>query len=152
MTLYTFLTLFFPLLLVCTDNKVNGTTVENQYHVNGGLNNGNCKQQELKEASQMDILRRGCSDQPNINEIDSHWSDTTKDSRPASPTTQALMCDEQETTFGNDYRCSFPSVSCDQDISEINAAQENLVLTGLREYLRVIITRGKINGEPVLHS
>jgi len=127
------------------DNKVNGTTVENQYHVNGGLNNGNCKQQELKEASQMDILRRGCSDQPNINEIDSHWSDTAKDSRPASPTTQALMCDEQGTTFGNDYRCSFPSVSCDQDISEINAAQENLVLTGLREYLRVIITRGKIN-------
>jgi len=127
------------------DNKVNGTTAENQFHVNGGLSNGNCKQQELKEASQMDILRRGCSDQPNINEIDSHWSDTTKDSRPASPTTQALMCDEQETTFGNDYRCSFPSVSCDQDISEINAAQENLVLTGLREYLRVIITRGKIN-------
>jgi len=127
------------------DNKVNGTTVENQYHVNGGLNNGNCKQQELKEASQMDILRRGCSDQPNINEIDSHWSDTAKDSRPASPTTQALMCDEQGTTFGNDYRCSFPSVSCDQDTSEINAAQENLVLTGLREYLRVIITRGKIN-------
>ena len=129
---------------------MNGTTAENQFHVNGGLSNGNCKQQELKEASQMDILRRGCSDQPNINEIDFHWSDTTKDSRPASPTTQALMCDEQETTFGNDYRCSFPSVSCDQDISEINAAQENLVLTGLREYLRVIITRGKINGETVL--
>ncbi|CAN6237823.1 unnamed protein product [Urochloa humidicola] len=123
---------------------VDGTTVENGFDVNGGLTNGNCKHQELKEASQVDILR-GCSDPPNINEMDSLWCDTAKDSRPASPTTQALMCDEQDTTFGNDYRSSFPSVSCDQDISEINAAQENLVLTGLREYLRVIITRGKIN-------
>ncbi|CAL5022652.1 unnamed protein product [Urochloa decumbens] len=130
-----------------TDNKVDGTAVENGFDVNGGLSNGNCKQQELKEASQVDILRRGCSDPPNINEMDSHWCETAKDSRPASPTTQALMCDEQDTTFGNDYRSSFPSVSCDQDISEINAAQENLVLTGLREYLRVIITRGKINAE-----
>ncbi|CAN6243903.1 unnamed protein product [Urochloa humidicola] len=127
------------------DNKVDGTAVENGFDVNGELSNGNCKRQELKEASQVDILRRGCSDPPNINEMDSHWCDTAKDSRPASPTTQALMCDEQDTTFGNDYRSSFPSVSCDQDISEINAAQENLVLTGLREYLRVIITRGQIN-------
>uniref|UniRef100_A0A0A9CS27 Uncharacterized protein n=1 Tax=Arundo donax TaxID=35708 RepID=A0A0A9CS27_ARUDO len=82
---------------------------------------------------------------PNINETDSHWSDTSKDSRPASPTTQALMCDEQDTAFGNDYRSSFPSISCDQDISEINVAQENLVLTQLRDYLRLITTRGKIN-------
>lgn len=129
---------------------MDGTTVEKEFSVNGELRNGNCKQQELSEASQMDILTRECSDPPNSNEMDSHWSDTAKDSRPASPTTQALMCDEQDTTFGNDYRSSFPSVSCDQDISEINAAQENLVLTGLREYLRVIITRGKINGELVL--
>lgn len=128
-----------------TDNKVDGTTVEKEFHVNGELSNGNCKQQQLSEASRMDILTRGCSDPPNSNEMDSHWSDTAKDSRPASPTTQALMCDEQDTSFGNDYRSSYPSVSCDQDISEINAAQENLVLTGLREYLRVIITRGKIN-------
>ncbi|CAN6231230.1 unnamed protein product [Urochloa humidicola] len=127
------------------DDKVDGTAVENGFDVNGELSNGNCKWQELKEASQIDILRRGCSDPPNINEMDSPWCDTAKDSRPASPTTQALMCDEQDTTFGNDYRSSFPSVSCDQDISEISAAQENLVLTGLREYLRVIITRGKIN-------
>lgn len=124
--------------------------MEKEFHVNGELSNGNCKQQQLSEASRMDILTRGCSDPPNSNEMDSHWSDTAKDSRPASPTTQALMCDEQDTTFGNDYRSSYPSVSCDQDISEINAAQENLVLTGLREYLRVIITRGKINGELVL--
>lgn len=139
-------------MLVFTENKVDETTAEKESHVNGGLSNGNCNQQGLKEASQMDILRRDCSDPPNINEMDSHWSDVAKDSRPASPTTQALMCDEQYTTFGNDYRSSFPSVSCDQDISEVNAAQENLVLTGLREYLRVIITRGrgKINGESVL--
>lgn len=137
-------------MLVFTANKVDETAVDKESHVIGGLSNGYCKQQGLKETSQMDILRRDCSDPPNINEMDSHWSDVAKDSRPASPTTQALMCDEQDTSFGNDYRSSFPSVSCDQDISEVNAAQENLVLTGLREYLRVIITRGKINGELVL--
>ncbi|XP_062223540.1 protein tesmin/TSO1-like CXC 5 [Phragmites australis] len=126
------------------DSKVDETGAEKAFHANG-LGNGNCKQQDLKEASPMDILSEACSDQPNINEMGSHWSDTTKNSRPASPATQALMCDEQDTTFGNDYRSSFPSILCDQDISEINAVQENLVLTRLREYLRVIITRGKIN-------
>ncbi|WVZ76927.1 hypothetical protein U9M48_024845 [Paspalum notatum var. saurae] len=125
------------------DNKVDGIAADKEFHLDNGLSNGNCKQQDLKEASEN--LSKGFSDQLNISEIDSHWPDTSKVSRPASPTTQALMCDEQDTTFGNDFRSSFPSISCDQDISEINAAQENLVLTGLREYLRVIITRGKIN-------
>ncbi|KAL6888116.1 hypothetical protein ACP4OV_009142 [Aristida adscensionis] len=127
------------------DNKVDETVAEKELHTNDGLSNGNRKQEHLTEAFQMNILSKSCSGQSTTNEMDSHWSDTSKDSRPASPATQALMCDEQDTTFGNDYKSSFPSISCDQDISEINAVQENLVLTGLREYLRVIITRGKIN-------
>jgi hypothetical protein len=158
----------FFLLLVFTDDETDLIAEEKGSQSNNGLSNGNCKQQDFKEASSMVILSEGCSDQPNIDETGSHRSKTSDFSRPASPTTQALMCDEQDatfgnepaspttqalmceeqnTTFGNDYRSSFPLVSCDQDISEINAAQENLVLTGLREYLRVIITRGKINGE-----
>lgn len=161
------------LVMVCrmaaatiADDETDLIAEEKGSQSNNGLSNGNCKQQDFKEASSMVILSEGCSDQPNIDETGSHRSKTSDFSRPASPTTQALMCDEQDatfgnepaspttqalmceeqnTTFGNDYRSSFPLVSCDQDISEINAAQENLVLTGLREYLRVIITRGKIN-------
>lgn len=121
------------------------TVAEKEFHLDNVLSIGNCKQLDLKEASLLENLSKGFGDQPNTSELSSHWPDTSKVSRPASPTTQALMCDEQDTTFGNDYRNSFPSISCDQDFSEINAAQENLVLTGLREYLRVIITRGKIN-------
>ncbi|EEC80527.1 hypothetical protein OsI_22807 [Oryza sativa Indica Group] len=69
-----------------------------------------------------------------------------EDSRPASPGTQALMCDEQGSTFGTDYRISFPVALHDQDTSELNAQQEKAVLTGFRDYLRTVITRGKING------
>jgi hypothetical protein len=68
-----------------------------------------------------------------------------EDSRPASPGTQALMCDEQDSTFGTDYRISFPVALHDQDTSELNAQQEKAVLTGFRDYLRTVITRGKIN-------
>ncbi|XP_006656939.2 protein tesmin/TSO1-like CXC 7 isoform X2 [Oryza brachyantha] len=68
-----------------------------------------------------------------------------EDSRPASPGTQALMCDEQGSTFGTDYRSSFPVALHDQYTSELNALQEKAVLTGFRDYLRTLITRGKIN-------
>ncbi|KAG0532728.1 hypothetical protein BDA96_04G131900 [Sorghum bicolor] len=160
---------------------------EKGFQSNNGLSNGNCKQQDFKETSSIDILSKGCSHQPNINEMGFHWSETSNVSRPASPTTQSLMCDEQNTTFGNepaspttqalmceeqnttfgnepaspttqalmceeqnttfgnDYKSSFPLVSRGQDISEINAVQENLVLTGLRQYLCTIIRRGRTN-------
>jgi hypothetical protein len=184
--------LIFFLLLVFTDNEIDLIAEEKGFQSNNRLSNGNCKQQDFKEASSMDILSKGCSHQPNINEMGSHWSETLNVSRPASPTTQALMCDEQNITFGNepaspttqalmceeqnttfgnepaspttqalmceeqnticgnDYRSSFPLVSRDQDTSEINAVQENLVLTGLRQYLCAIIRRGGTNGESLI--
>ena len=166
-----FLTFFFLLLVFTDNNEIDLIAEEKGFQSNNGLSNGNCKQQDFKEASSMDILSKGCSHQPNINEMGSHWSETSNVSRPASPTTQALMCDEQNTTFGNepaspttqalmceeqnttfgnDYRSSFPLVSRDQDISEINAVQENLVLTGLRQYLCTIIRRGRTNGESLI--
>jgi len=90
-------------LLVFTDNnEIDLIAEEKGFQSNNGLNNGNCKQQDFKEASSMDILSKGCSHQPNINEMGSHWSETSNVSRPASPTTQALMCDEQNTTFANE--------------------------------------------------
>ncbi|CAM0945877.1 unnamed protein product [Alopecurus aequalis] len=124
------------------DNKVD----EKEFHTSSGLQNGKSKMQNSKEASPTDTHSKAYTDQQNVNEFKFDISDDSRDSGPASPGTQALMCDEQDTTFGNDiYRSSFMETSCDQDISEINVVQENIVLTGLRDYLRVLITRGKIN-------
>lgn len=76
-----------------------------------------------------------------------HCSNAQEDSRPASPGTRALLCDEQDLTFGTAYRSSIPVALHDQDISELHAAQENAVLREFRNWLRLIIARGKVNGE-----
>ncbi|CAN6163935.1 unnamed protein product [Urochloa humidicola] len=73
--------------------------------------------------------------------------DTQEDSRPASPGTRALLCDEQDLTFGTAYRSSIPVALHDQDISELQTAQENAVLREFRNYLRLIIARGQVNEE-----
>ena len=74
-------------------------------------------------------------------------SNTQEDSMPASPGTRALLCDEQDLTFGTAYRSSIPVALHDQDISELQTAQENAVLREFRNYLRLIIARGQVNGE-----
>uniref|UniRef100_A0A0D9YQC4 CRC domain-containing protein n=1 Tax=Oryza glumipatula TaxID=40148 RepID=A0A0D9YQC4_9ORYZ len=126
-------------------NKVE-MQAEKQYQTNDEINNDKTKEQNLKEASLKDIQNKACIDRQNINGTEPHLANSFKDSRPASPGTQALMCDEMDTTFGNeDYRSPFVVPSRDQDISELNADQERIVLTGLRDYLRVLITRGNIN-------
>ena len=78
-----------------------------------------------------------------------HCSDTQEDARPASPGTEALLCDEQDLTFCTAHRSPIPVALHDRDISELHAAQENAVLKEFRNYLRLIIARGKINGELV---
>lgn len=134
-------------MLIFAGNKVE-MQAEKQYQTNDEINNDKTKEQNLKEASLKDIQNKACIDRQNINGTEPHLANSFKDSRPASPGTQALMCDEMDTTFGNeDYRSPFVVPSCDQDISELNADQERIVLTGLRDYLRVLITRGNINGE-----
>ena len=80
-------------------------------------------------------------------ECGSYCSNTQVDSRPASPGTRALLCDEQDLTFGTAYRSSIPVALHDQDISELQTAQENAVLRAFRNYLRLIIARGQVNGE-----
>ncbi|CAL5038707.1 unnamed protein product [Urochloa decumbens] len=82
----------------------------------------------------------------NVTQIDQQ-SNTQEDSRPASPGTRALLCDEQDLTFGTAYRSSIPVALHDQDISELQTAQENAVLREFRNYLRLIIARGQVNEE-----
>ncbi|XP_050124041.1 protein tesmin/TSO1-like CXC 5 isoform X2 [Malus sylvestris] len=76
-----------------------------------------------------------------------------QDSRPMSPGTLALMCDEQDKMFmeaglpngaGTDNP-SMPQKST-QDIgfTEVYVEQERLVLTGFRDCLNHLITRGSI--------
>lgn len=86
-------------------------------------------------------------DQQIVDDSRLHCSDTQDDARPASPGTQALLCDEQDLTFGTVHRSSIPVAMHDQVISELHAAQESAVLKELRNNLRLIIARGKLNAE-----
>nr|CAB3470542.1 unnamed protein product [Digitaria exilis] len=76
-----------------------------------------------------------------------YCSDAQEDYRPSSPGTRALLCDEQDLTFGTAYRSSISVALHDQDISELHAAQENAVLREFRNCLQLIIARGRANGE-----
>jgi hypothetical protein len=109
------------------------------------VNSGGNTEEVRKHASGLDNVT--VADQQNAGKFGSHCSNTQEDCRPASPRTQALMCDEQDLTFGTDCRSSFPLVLPDQDISKLHISQENAVLREFRNYLRRIITRGQVNGE-----
>uniref|UniRef100_A0ACD6A0N7 Uncharacterized protein n=1 Tax=Avena sativa TaxID=4498 RepID=A0ACD6A0N7_AVESA len=130
--------------LTIADNKVE-MEVENGIYTNADLNTDKIKSQEVQKAvvRQPDVAT--CIDQRNGGDPESPCVNTQEDSRPASPGTQALMCYEQGTTFGTDYSSSFPGALHDQDTPELDALQEKTVLTGFRDYLRLLITRGKIN-------
>ncbi|XP_008220055.1 PREDICTED: protein tesmin/TSO1-like CXC 5 [Prunus mume] len=76
-----------------------------------------------------------------------------QNSRPMSPGTLALMCDEQDKMFmaaglPNGVGSSSPSMTQNstQEIgcTEVYAEQERLVLTGFRDFLNHLITRGSI--------
>jgi hypothetical protein len=120
--------------------------VENGIYTNADLNTDKTKSQEVQKAviCQPDVAT--CIDQRNGGAFEVPCANTQEDSRPDSPGTQALMCYEQGTTFGTDYS-SFPVPLHDQDTPELDALQEKTVLTGIRDYLRLLITRGKTNGE-----
>ncbi|XP_062179100.1 protein tesmin/TSO1-like CXC 7 isoform X2 [Phragmites australis] len=127
------------------DNKVE-MEVDKEICKNIVLNfDENKKEVQKAAASQIDNLTN--IDQQNPGDLGPHSSNTQEDSRPASPGTQALMCDEQDLTFGTDYRSSVPIPLHDQVISELHSVQENAVLREFRNYLRLIITRGKVNEE-----
>uniref|UniRef100_A0ACD5WUE0 Uncharacterized protein n=1 Tax=Avena sativa TaxID=4498 RepID=A0ACD5WUE0_AVESA len=131
--------------LTIADNKVE-MEVEKGIYTNADLNTDRIKSQEVQKSvvRQPDVAT--CVDQRNGGDFESPCVNTQEDSRPASPGTQALMCYEEGTTFGTDYRSSFPGALHDQDTPELDTLQEKTVLTGFRDYLRLLITRGKING------
>ncbi|XP_066370068.1 protein tesmin/TSO1-like CXC 5 isoform X1 [Miscanthus floridulus] len=102
---------------------------------------------EVQKAALSQLGKVTNIDQQIVDDSRLHCSDTQEDARPASPGTQALLCDEQDLTFGTAHRSPIPVALHDQDISELHAAQENAVLKEFRNYLRLIIARGKINAE-----
>ncbi|KAL5729179.1 hypothetical protein ACHQM5_002161 [Ranunculus cassubicifolius] len=81
--------------------------------------------------------------------------DTQKDesSRPMSPSTLALMCDEQDPMF---MSSTSPNGTLDHGNNKtdnkgkggsVYAEQERLILTGFRDYLRRLVTCGTIKGK-----
>lgn len=76
--------------------------------------------------------------------------------RPMSPGTLALMCDEQDKMFmeaglpngaETDNRSMPQKPTQEIGFTEVYAEQERLVLTGFRDFLNHLITRGSIKGE-----
>ncbi|KQK18272.1 protein tesmin/TSO1-like CXC 5 isoform X1 [Brachypodium distachyon] len=135
--------------LTIADHKVE-IDVERTSCTKTDLNNDKMKNQEVQKAVVRQPDEATYIDHRNVGDLESPCSNSQEDSRPASPGTQALMCDEQGTAFGTDYRSSFPMALHDQDTSELNGVQEKTVLTGFRDYLRLVITRGKINEGNIL--
>ncbi|CAL9175070.1 unnamed protein product [Musa hybrid cultivar] len=78
----------------------------------------------------------------------SDCEDEHKAQRPMSPGTLALMCDEQDTMFMTSQNASTTlTYRCDQNISEVCAEQERCVLMEFRDYLRKIVTYGRMKEE-----
>lgn len=78
----------------------------------------------------------------------SDCEDEHKAQRPMSPGTLALMCDEQDTMFMTSQNASTTlTYRSDQNISEVCAEQERCVLMEFRDYLRKIVTHGRMKGK-----
>lgn len=72
--------------------------------------------------------------------------DAQNTSRPVSPGTLALMCDEQDTMFMSSRNpSSSPGSPETESVSQLYADQENCVLSAFRDFLMNIINRAKIN-------
>lgn len=71
--------------------------------------------------------------------------------RPFSPTTLALMCDEQDTSFMTDdlpHHISNSNARTPMNLSSLYAEQEKLVLTKLNCYFNELISRCWFKGDP----
>lgn len=75
-------------------------------------------------------------------------TDDQKSSRPMSPGTLALMCDEQDTMFATSQNAvAPPAIDVDQNRSELYAEQERCVLTEFRDCLRKLVQYGRMKEE-----
>jgi len=90
-----------------------------------------------------------CPDESNTD------GDDAPKSRPMSPLTLALRCDEQDTMFitaGSpnglaSHTQTTSSEIAEQSITEVYAEQERIVLTKFRDCLNRLITFGELKGE-----
>ncbi|RZC50309.1 hypothetical protein C5167_018737 [Papaver somniferum] len=108
------------------------------------------KEQDTQKPLADDHLRENQADKVIPDDSGLDGIDLQKE-RPMSPATLALMCDEKDAMFiaqaspggAGLQGCNKP-VPYGQDMSEVYAEQERLVLTGFRDCLRRIITCGRI--------
>ncbi|CAM0882592.1 unnamed protein product [Alopecurus aequalis] len=83
--------------------------------------------------------------------VDDSRPDCTNDqksSRPMSPGTLALMCDEQDTMFATSENVvAQATIDVNQNRSELYAEQERCVLTEFRDCLRKLVQYGRMKEE-----
>ncbi|XP_054785496.1 protein tesmin/TSO1-like CXC 5 isoform X2 [Prosopis cineraria] len=118
-------------------------------------------QEQLPSRKEVDVEKAMADDCSSANQTDkispdnssSDGADAPK-SRPMSPGTLALMCDEQDTMFitapspngSMAHACNASLRSpYGQGMTEVYAEQERIVLTKFRDFLNRVITMGELN-------
>ncbi|ONK69057.1 uncharacterized protein A4U43_C05F18840 [Asparagus officinalis] len=100
---------------------------------------------DIQKASVDDRSSGTHADKTSAEESGSDSADGHKGSRPMSPGTLALMCDEQDTMFMTSRNPSTsPRFQSNQRVSEVYADQERGVLTAFRDSLLKLINCGKV--------
>uniref|UniRef100_A0ACD5VGT6 Uncharacterized protein n=1 Tax=Avena sativa TaxID=4498 RepID=A0ACD5VGT6_AVESA len=83
-----------------------------------------------------------------VDDSRSDCTDDQKSSRPMSPGTLALMCDEEDTMFAtSENAVAEPTVAVNPNQSELYAEQEKCVLTEFRDCLRKLVQYGRMKEE-----
>ncbi|WOK91487.1 hypothetical protein Cni_G00178 [Canna indica] len=136
------------------DSKAQEAVVQKDDQVESSLaslNQENYQRQEdpnIQLASVDDGSNGVPVDQVDKEDADFDCEDGQQVRRPMSPGTLALMCDEQDTMFMTAQNPSNSLVSrCNQSTSEVYAEQEKRVLIEFRDYLRKIVTYGRMKEE-----
>lgn len=117
------------------------------------------KEGDVEKSIAYDCSSAYQTDKISSNNSSSDGADVPK-GRPMSPGTLALMCDEQDTMFmraaspiRSTSACNTSSqFSHGQEMTEIYAEQERIVLTKFRDFLNRVITMGEINGKLICSS
>lgn len=101
--------------------------------------------------SEHDISANGVNADKIIEESESDSSGAPKFARPMSPGTLALMCNEPDTMFTASQHYSPKSSSpSKENLTELYAEQERVVLMKLRDSLYELANRGRMNEENTL--
>ncbi|KAK4479154.1 hypothetical protein RD792_014665 [Penstemon davidsonii] len=112
------------------------------------------KQSVVQKSLTNDPLSDNQTEKTKLDESSSDGADVSK-SRPMSPSTLALMCDEQDTMFNNAASSNgleahnnvSSQVPHEKRLNEAYAEQERIVLTKFRDCLNRLITLGEIKGK-----